>query len=192
MPGYDYMDDDWRRLGVWGRYQCIQIVLQLTTVISEALHLMVIVFIGYRPSYRCADLVNTTIYDIPSNVSFTHLYQTCHIDVTMNNTNTTLMTLSPCPEGYTYDLEKTRTFVTEWDLVCDGAERAEVSQMLMLVGQMVGAAFLPQLSDKYGRKVILVTSQIVLFASGIGASLLPSFTYYIIMRFICGLAHQMK
>ncbi|XP_033749261.1 solute carrier family 22 member 6-like [Pecten maximus] len=125
------------------------------------------------------------MYDTPSNTSLTILNQACHVDLLLNGTNTTLIKLSPCPAGYTYDLETDRTFVTEWDLVCEGAERAEVSQMLMMIGQMVGAAFLPPLSDRFGRKIVLVTSQIVLFASGIGASLLPSFTCYAIMRFIC-------
>ncbi|OWF47532.1 organic cation transporter protein-like isoform X1 [Mizuhopecten yessoensis] len=191
MAKLNYLDDAWRTLGVWGRYQCIQIFLQLTSVFSESVHLMVIVFIGYRPSYQCADLGNTTsMYDTLSNASLTPLYQACHVDILINGTNTTLMKLSPCPAGYTYDLEKDRTFVTEWDLVCEGAERAEVSQMLLMIGQMVGAAFLPQLSDKFGRKVVLVTSQIALFASGVGASLLPTFTCYAIMRFICGFSHQ--
>ncbi|XP_021359364.1 organic cation transporter protein-like isoform X2 [Mizuhopecten yessoensis] len=153
MAKLNYLDDAWRTLGVWGRYQCIQIFLQLTSVFSESVHLMVIVFIGYRPSYQCADLGNTTsMYDTLSNASLTPLYQACHVDILINGTNTTLMKLSPCPAGYTYDLEKDRTFVTEWDLVCEGAERAEVSQMLLMIGQMVGAAFLPQLSDKFGRK----------------------------------------
>ncbi|XP_069138342.1 organic cation transporter protein-like isoform X2 [Argopecten irradians] len=191
MPEYNYLDEVWRRLGTWGRYQSFQIFLQLTSVLSESIHLMVIVFIGYRPPYQCAEVENiTSRYEVLSNSSVTTRYGACHIDVLLNGTNHTIMELSPCPTGYTYGLQKDRTFVTEWDLVCEGAERAEVSQMLMMIGQMVGAAFLPQLSDKYGRKIVLVTSQIVLFSSGIGAALLPTFTCYAIMRFICGVTHQ--
>ncbi|XP_021359310.1 solute carrier family 22 member 8-like [Mizuhopecten yessoensis] len=191
MTDQHFLDNIWRTLGTWGRYQRIQMALHMATYGSEAFQLMIIVFIGYRPSYQCADLGNTTsMYDTLSNASLTPLYQACHVDILINGTNTTLMKLSPCPAGYTYDLEKDRTFVTEWNLVCDGAERAEISQMLLMIGQMVGAALLPQLSDRFGRKLVLVTSHIVLFAAGVTASLAPTFIVFAIMRFICGVSHQ--
>ncbi|XP_033730386.1 solute carrier family 22 member 6-A-like, partial [Pecten maximus] len=77
-----------------------------------------------------------------------------------------------------------------YDLVCGGAERAELSQTLLIVGQMVGAAILPQCSDRFGRKPILVCSNIALLVAGLGGCFLPTFTGFAIMRFIIGIFQQ--
>ncbi|XP_033749260.1 solute carrier family 22 member 6-A-like [Pecten maximus] len=187
------LDDVWRGLGTHGKYQLIQAALLLATVLPEAIQLIVVVFIGYRPPYQCANVSSTDVLPYTgqySNTSVEISYHECRVDLVFNNTNTTLLSLTPCPAGYTYGLEKDRTFVTEYDLVCDGAERAELSQTLLMVGQMVGAATLPQCSDRFGRKPIFVLSNFALLVAGLGGCFLPTFTGFAIMRFIIGFFQQ--
>ncbi|XP_021349842.1 solute carrier family 22 member 6-A-like, partial [Mizuhopecten yessoensis] len=187
------LDDVWRRLGTFGRYQLVQAALLMTTVIPEGIQLLVVVFIGFRPPYHCANVSSSQIIADTakySNTSTDLSYHECHVDFIISDTNTTLLSLSPCPAGYNYGLEKDRTFVTEYDLVCDGAELAELSQTLLMVGQMVGAAILPQCSDRFGRKPILVSSHIGLLVAGLGCCFIPTFTGFAIMRFLIGAFQQ--
>ncbi|XP_069137349.1 organic cation transporter protein-like isoform X2 [Argopecten irradians] len=187
------LDDVWRALGVRGKYQMTQAALLILTLLPEAIQLVVVVFIGYRPPHQCANLTSEDIslYTgryINSSVDIT--YHDCSVDLAFNGTNTTHLSLSPCPAGFTYDLEKDRTFVTEYDLVCDGAERAELSQTLLIVGQMLGAAILPQCADRFGRKPVFVLSNIGILVAGIGGCFLPTITGFAIMRFLVGIGQQ--
>ncbi|XP_060072231.1 solute carrier family 22 member 6-like [Ylistrum balloti] len=193
--GHVDLDDVWRGLGIFGKYQRTQAALLLLTLLPEAIQLVVVVFIGFRPPFHCANVSpeQAALYtDRYSNTSVQLSYHECQIDLVKNGTNTTLLTLSPCPAGYTYGLEKDRTFVTEYDLVCDGAERAELSQTLLIVGQMIGACVLPQCADKFGRKKILVLSNIGLLVAGLGGCFLPTFTGFAIMRFLIGIFQQVS
>ncbi|XP_021340008.1 solute carrier family 22 member 6-A-like [Mizuhopecten yessoensis] len=165
----------------------------MSTVFPELIQLLVVVFIGFRPPYHCANVSSSQIIADTAKYSNTSIglsYHACHVDLVISDTNSTLLSLSPCPAGYNYGLEKDRTFVTDYDLVCDGAEGAELSQTLLMVGQMVGAAILPQCSDRFGRKPILVSSHIGLLVAGLGGCFLPTFTGFAIMRFLIGVFQQ--
>jgi SP family arabinose:H+ symporter-like MFS transporter len=56
-----------------------------------------------------------------------------------------------------------------------------------LLGCIIGVSFSGKLSDKYGRKVVLVLSAILFLASALGCMLSNSFTVLIIFRLIGGL-----
>jgi SP family arabinose:H+ symporter-like MFS transporter len=56
-----------------------------------------------------------------------------------------------------------------------------------LLGCIIGVSFSGKLSDKYGRKIVLIISAILFLASAIGCMLSGSFTVLIIFRLIGGL-----
>jgi len=56
-----------------------------------------------------------------------------------------------------------------------------------LVGSIIGAFVAGTLSDKYGRKPILILSGILFFISALGSTIPPSFTFLIIARLVGGL-----
>lgn len=56
-----------------------------------------------------------------------------------------------------------------------------------LVGAIIGAAIAGVLSDKYGRKPILITAAFLFFVSALGSALPPSFVFLICARLIGGL-----
>jgi len=56
-----------------------------------------------------------------------------------------------------------------------------------LLGCIIGVSFSGKLSDKYGRKVVLVLSAILFLASALGCMLSNSFTVLIVFRLIGGL-----
>lgn len=56
-----------------------------------------------------------------------------------------------------------------------------------LLGCIIGVSFSGKLSDKYGRKIVLILSAILFLASALGCMLSSSFTVLIIFRLIGGL-----
>ncbi|WP_438351671.1 sugar porter family MFS transporter [Paenibacillus sp. FA6] len=57
----------------------------------------------------------------------------------------------------------------------------------LIIGCIVGAAFSGVLSDKFGRKRLLITASILFIIGSIGSGLADTFSYYIIARIIGGL-----
>ncbi|KAK3096707.1 hypothetical protein FSP39_002592 [Pinctada imbricata] len=191
------VDELFRVLGITRRYTVFQQILILVTSLPCAMNLMSYVFIGYRPPYRCAELSDSVINQRVSpssvwkqNYTYTMTYDKCHVNLQWNGTNTTGEDTFECPNGYQYDIPKERSFVSEWDLVCEGAERSELSQSLLLFGQAFGALVFTQLSDKLGRKPILIFSHICLFLVAISISFVPVFTAFMILRFFIGCLQQ--
>lgn len=58
----------------------------------------------------------------------------------------------------------------------------------ILLGAVLGAAIIGPMSDKYGRKKLLLVSSIIFFIGAIGSALAPGYALLIISRIILGLA----
>jgi len=56
-----------------------------------------------------------------------------------------------------------------------------------LVGAIIGALSAGSISDKYGRKPVLIVAAILFFISALGSAMPPSFTFLINARLIGGL-----
>uniref|UniRef100_A0A8C4S3T9 Solute carrier family 22 member 6-A-like n=1 Tax=Erpetoichthys calabaricus TaxID=27687 RepID=A0A8C4S3T9_ERPCA len=93
-------------------------------------------------------------------------------------TNTTGLKTELCRHGWTYKRQEfTETIVSEWDLVCDMKHLRHTSQTIYMIGVLVGAIILGSLSDKFGRRTLLIWSYL---AAG-------SFVYCF-LRFLAGFA----
>uniref|UniRef100_A0A8C4SA82 Solute carrier family 22 member 6-A-like n=1 Tax=Erpetoichthys calabaricus TaxID=27687 RepID=A0A8C4SA82_ERPCA len=72
-------------------------------------------------------------------------------------TNTTGLKTELCRHGWTYKRQEfTETIVSEWDLVCDMKHLRHTSQTIYMIGVLVGAIILGSLSDKFGRRTLLI------------------------------------
>ncbi|KAM4723066.1 solute carrier family 22 member 6-A-like [Rhinophrynus dorsalis] len=105
-------------------------------------------------------------------------------------TNSTLWNdTEACKDGWVYDKSVfSSTIVTEWDLVCDLHKMRQIAQSIYMAGVLVGAVLLGSLSDRFGRRMVLITSYLVMAVSGTCVAFLPSFITYCIFRCICGMA----
>ncbi|KAK3106458.1 hypothetical protein FSP39_020435 [Pinctada imbricata] len=181
-------DDVLRALGQWGHYQKFQILLLFMGMWATGFQLLSGVVTGYRPLYECK---NPYDGNLSVNANMTSSLQEiriskCHVTMVTNSS----VTKETCPMGYVYSIPKDRSFVTEWDLVCEGAERAELSQTFLMGGQMVGAAFFTSLSDRFGRKKISVFSNFGLFTVGLGIAYAPNYQVFAGLRFLIGALQQ--
>uniref|UniRef100_A0A8D0E4K6 Major facilitator superfamily (MFS) profile domain-containing protein n=1 Tax=Salvator merianae TaxID=96440 RepID=A0A8D0E4K6_SALMN len=111
------------------------------------------------------------------------------IDPNATLANETAADTEPCTSGWTYDKSTfTSTIVSEWDLVCDFRSLRQMAQSIYMAGVLVGSILFGGLSDRYGRKAIIVCSYLLMGVAGICTAFAPNFTAYCIFRFWCGMA----
>ncbi|KAK3097972.1 hypothetical protein FSP39_014956 [Pinctada imbricata] len=184
------VDDVLKSLGTWGKYQTFQLALSTIGIWPSAFQLLSIVFTGYRPDFECdTDQIDSTNITniVTSNISFE--VRQCDVTLFRNSTNSTTVSKHAC-KGYLYSIPKDRSFVTEWDLVCDRSALAEFSQTLAMIGQAIGATVCTSLADRFGRKTITVSSHLCILTLGIAIAFSPNYTVFAILRFFIGIFQQ--
>ncbi|XP_043931358.1 solute carrier family 22 member 6-B-like [Protopterus annectens] len=110
-------------------------------------------------------------------------------NVTDTFTNMTSQETEPCRDGWTYDTsEYSSTIVSEWDLVCDLRPLKEIAQTAFMAGVFIGAIVFGRLSDKFGRRKLLMWSNFQMAVAGTCAAFSPIYICYCIFRFLTGMA----
>lgn len=74
----------------------------------------------------------------------------------------------------------------QFDLICDRSSLAELLQTLVMVGQLIGAAFASSLSDRVGRKTVHLCSNFLTLVFGISVGFAPNYTTLAMLKFILG------
>lgn len=175
--------------GRWGPYQTIQAVLVYILLWASGFQLLIGVFIAYRPEYECAatNHVNQSLL----NDSYFIKDEKCQIKIFQNATNgLVLKSVEQCTSGFKYSLDKQSTIVTEFDLICDRANLAELLQTLIMAGQLVGSACTSSLSDRVGRKTVHLGCNLLTLILGISVAFSPNYTMLAALKFILGLLLQ--
>ncbi|XP_076103427.1 solute carrier family 22 member 6-A-like isoform X2 [Mytilus galloprovincialis] len=183
------VDNILKTLGGFGKYQKIQLLLICFFVLEDSFHLISSVYIAYRPFYQCED-INSTKYLQDRNVSQSSTidisYGKCDIGIRVNTSLSSFTSKEACMNGYKYDIPKDRTTVTEWDLVCSGAERSELATTLIMLGQATGAVIFSPISDKIGRKPSNIFARIMYFFTALATVFSPNISVFLVFRFLQG------
>ncbi|MFT7802065.1 solute carrier family 22 member 6-A-like [Arapaima gigas] len=94
-----------------------------------------------------------------------------------------------CEDGWTYEkTEFLSTIVTEWDLVCTLGPLRRMSQTIYMGGVLTGAIIFGGLSDRFGRRALLIWSHFQLATLGSCTALSPNYLAYCIFRFLTGMS----
>ncbi|XP_069395879.1 solute carrier family 22 member 6 [Paralichthys olivaceus] len=108
---------------------------------------------------------------------------------TNNSANVSQLQTEECVDGWTFDRsEFLATTVSEWDLVCSLRPLKQMIQTIYMGGVLAGAIIYGSLSDRFGRRSVLIWSYLQLGVLGSSAALSPSYTAYCIFRFLSGMA----
>ncbi|KAM9333814.1 solute carrier family 22 member 6 [Pholidichthys leucotaenia] len=97
--------------------------------------------------------------------------------------------LQGCVDGWSYDMnERTSTIISDWDLVCDLHHLKQMGQTIYMGGVLVGSLVFGALSDRYGRRILLIFSYLMMAVCGTCTALSNSFSLFCLCRFGCGMA----
>uniref|UniRef100_A0A3B3ZHS1 Solute carrier family 22 member 6 n=1 Tax=Periophthalmus magnuspinnatus TaxID=409849 RepID=A0A3B3ZHS1_9GOBI len=112
-----------------------------------------------------------------------------HLLTTNTSLNSSEAETEGCVEGWTFQRsEFIATTVSEWGLVCSWKPLRQMIQTIYMGGVLTGAIVFGGLSDKFGRRSVLIWSYLQLGVLGCSSALSPSYTAYCIFCFLSGMA----
>ncbi|XP_062868189.1 solute carrier family 22 member 4 [Trichomycterus rosablanca] len=173
-------DENTAFLGDWGRFQKTVFFLLCSSIIPNGFTGLSIVFLGDTPPHHChiPDSVNITAewrnVSIPLEDGTTRFSRCTRykLDIIKSysdrglvpwvDVNVSFIGTESCKDGWEYD-RKTylSTIVTEWDLVCSDDWKAPLTSSLFFFGVLFGSLISGQLSDRFGRKIVLFSTMAV-------------------------------
>ena len=99
----------------------------------------------------------------------------------MNNSHGREMTSCTAWE---YDRSKfSQTLASEFDLVCGREKLLSIGQTVYFFGQLCSGPTFGVLTDKFGRKPMLIAAMLMMATSGLGSGLIPNFEMFLVFRF---------
>ncbi|XP_070712123.1 solute carrier family 22 member 6 isoform X1 [Pempheris klunzingeri] len=108
---------------------------------------------------------------------------------TNGSANVSQLRTEGCLDGWTFDRsEFLATTVSEWELVCSLRPLKQMIQTIYMGGVLAGAIIYGGLSDRFGRRSVLIWSYLQLAILGCSSALSPSYSAYCIFRFLSGMA----
>ncbi|KAK7481091.1 hypothetical protein BaRGS_00027631 [Batillaria attramentaria] len=178
------VDEIWRALGRCGRFQLFQTLVLVIAGIPMSFPVLSVVFQGDSGPFKCRASPEFLASGIWRNDSDTVLSKSCQISMA-DNTTGKVYTDTAC-DGYDYEKLSYTSFVSEWDLVCERAPLAQLSQTLIMAGMFAGALVLSPLADKYGRKTLHVVCHVMLFVVSIAMAFMPNYASLFVTKFFAG------
>ncbi|KAL8602215.1 hypothetical protein ACOMHN_022728 [Nucella lapillus] len=192
------VDRTLRALGGRGRYQLLQVLIINLGAWGAAFQLFDNIFIGRKVMWhQCSPPRSLDDHRKAASLQGSPINWTSKAEVTYGQCQITVhrdyqhqVTTYPCLFGYDYDYLRELSFRTEFDLVCERALLGEFLQTLVILGQGCGAFLASFLSDRYGRKRVLVYSQFGLFGVGMAIGVAPTYTAMAVLKFVVGCFQQ--
>ncbi|XP_017263797.1 solute carrier family 22 member 7 [Kryptolebias marmoratus] len=188
----------------FGKFQIRTLLLLVIPRLSLALNFLLNNFIAAIPSHHCdiSSLDDGGIFrnlseqeklvvSIPiqqdGSLSSCRMFAEPQYHLLFNSTNTTDLHTVPCQHGWKYDNTTFKTtLATEWDLVCEKKSMNRATATIFFMGVMAGAAALGYLSDRSGRKITLLVSNIITAVFGFASAFSYNFSMFAAMRFFTG------
>ncbi|XP_078315076.1 organic cation transporter protein-like [Crassostrea virginica] len=166
-------------LGPFGLFQVLFFLCVSFIYMRGAWPVMAILFLGGDPGHHCKIPVNASLSDvIPTDASGE--YEKCVMRAPSSNQT------QPCSQGWAYGQEFQSTILTEWNLVCDDKFLVDLSSTIYMVGNAVGALCLTPISDKIGRKWVILSFLWIQGAIGIVTAFSDNYVMFTVLRFFIG------
>ncbi|XP_073484765.1 solute carrier family 22 member 7-like [Aquarana catesbeiana] len=176
-------DDLLIEAGGFGRFQVMVLLILCIPRLIVPLHFLQHVFISAVPQHHCAistqrnpgnlskeDLLFINIPQEPDGTfSSCKMYSQPQPHLILNRSQATIngSHVQSCNQGWEYDLSTfSSTTVTRWDLVCSRRGLSKALATLFFIGVTVGAIIFGDLSDRYGRRVMLLVSMLLAIVFG--------------------------
>ncbi|XP_077596563.1 solute carrier family 22 member 6 isoform X1 [Stigmatopora nigra] len=198
------------QMGGFGRYQWLHVTLISFPGLLMASQNLLNNFVSGTPGHRCSLSANHSFWNvtreaegeyalkafIPPDPSGTRLDR-CRRYVTPQwqmlkangSDNASEARTESCVDGWTFERsEFIATTVSEWDLVCSLRPLKQMIQTVYMGGVLAGAVIYGGLSDRFGRRSILIWSYLQLGVLGTCCAFSQSYWVYCAFRFLSGMA----
>ncbi|XP_066170075.1 solute carrier family 22 member 13-like [Sylvia atricapilla] len=91
-----------------------------------------------------------------------------------------------CINGWVYPSEQPPSLLTEFDLVCDRKNLNDIAQAIYMAGLLLGSMIFGPLSDRIGRRPVILLSIFLQGLFGLGIAFVPHFYVYMAFRCVVG------
>ncbi|NXR10953.1 S22AD protein, partial [Semnornis frantzii] len=91
-----------------------------------------------------------------------------------------------CRSGWVYPPGQPPSLLTEYDLVCDRKDLNDISQSIYMLGLFLGSLIFGPLSDRIGRRPVILIAVILQGLFGLGIAFVPHFYVYVAFRCVVG------
>ncbi|XP_031758841.1 solute carrier family 22 member 7-like [Xenopus tropicalis] len=189
-------------VGGFGKFQISILLITCLPRVILPLHFLLHIFISAAPSHHCATpsagkLGNwsqwkSLLLYIPQepdgSLSSCRRYSHPQLHLLPNSSvGPPNRSTEPCEEGWEYDQSVfSSTTVTQWDLVCERKGLNQAAATFFFMGLTVGSVICGYLSDRFGRRKILLVSILISSVFGLLSSFSVSFLMFCLSRSICG------
>ncbi|XP_055029174.2 solute carrier family 22 member 7 [Misgurnus anguillicaudatus] len=188
----------------FGRFQAMIICIGFVGRFTLPCHFLLTNFIAAIPSHHCdishldADGIfgNLTreerlTVSIPAQEDGTpascHMFSYPQFHLLSNSSSTADLPVVQCQNGWEYDNSTfISTLATQWNLVCDSRGLNKAVATIFFVGVMFGAVFFGGLSDRFGRKPMLLVSYVLGMVFAVASVFSSSFIMFAVLRFFTG------
>uniref|UniRef100_A0A8C4ZTF3 Solute carrier family 22 member 6 n=1 Tax=Gadus morhua TaxID=8049 RepID=A0A8C4ZTF3_GADMO len=178
------------QVGSTGRFQVVHTTLLCLPILMMASQNILQNFVAAVPPHFCSAHTNLTASTRMSAAE--KLQITVPIDANGSPEkcrHPEQAALRGCDDGWTYDeRERSSSIISEWHLVCSLRPLKSMGQTVYMGGVLVGAGVFGALADRFGRRVLLTMSYLLMAVSGTCAAFSPSFSLFCLFRFMCGMA----
>lgn len=199
-----------QQVGGFGPFQLRNLALLALPRVLIPMHFLLPIFMAAVPTHHCA------LPGAPANLSHQDLWLKAHLPLENDGSfsscfrfaypqalpNVTLGTevynsgesegdplTVPCSQGWEYDRsEFSSTIATEWDLVCQQRGLNKITSTCFFIGVLVGAVVYGYLSDRFGRRRLLLVAYVSSLALGLASAASVSYIMFVITRTLTGLA----
>ncbi|XP_045397968.1 solute carrier family 22 member 7 [Lemur catta] len=198
------------KVGGFGPFQLRNVALLALPRVLLPLHFLLPIFLAAVPAHHCA------LPGAPANFSHKDAWLKAHLpqepDGTLSSClrfarpqalpNSTLWGMGqspgepegkpstvPCSQGWEYDhSDFSSTIATEWDLVCEQKGLNRAASTFFFAGVLVGAVAFGYLSDRFGRRRLLLVAYVSALVLGLVSAASVSYVMFAITRTLTGSA----
>uniref|UniRef100_A0A8C0B9T3 Solute carrier family 22 member 13 n=1 Tax=Buteo japonicus TaxID=224669 RepID=A0A8C0B9T3_9AVES len=190
----------WRAVGDFGPFQKWLVLLTLFPCLSVAFHQFCQLFMVQHVPHRCdtswiraigpnlteEERLNLTLpRDADGAYEQCSMYSPVDWDlgsIMLYGLNAT----EKCSNGWVYPSAQPPSLLTEFDLVCDRKDLNDISQSIYMLGLFLGSMIFGPLSDRIGRRPVILISIFLQGLFGVGIAFVPHFYVYMAFRCVVG------